>query len=420
MKHYRNMFVDWLRWLFYRTHSVSTSHTSSARTLLPSSKQQTLKKKKDTNTAIEAITTGQIIKFWLIGALVVYLSYLIFQSLQLLYLIITWWLISVAMEGFIRRGQAYVGRALSITIMYLLLMVFVLMGFIIIFPFLLEQLSTIIGILITYIQEIGQKISELGIIGFIDSIERFPLFLKEYFLGIISSNTSEFQNAITSHISSLVSMGSSYATSIGGLAISLVGSLLSVIIKFMIVFIVAIFFSADKDKVVDFFVLHLAKTPESSYYLSWKINLFYKKMGRWLKMQLWLCLYIFLIVYFALTVLWRFGMPLSNAFSLALMAWFTELLPYIGPIIWAIPAVVVATMIYWWKWFIVVSIIYIIIQQTESNILVPLLMKQSLGVSALLILLCALFFGFVLWFIGVLMAVPFAILLTMLFKRDFE
>lgn len=172
------------------------------------------------------------------------------------------------MEGFIRRGQAYVGRALSITIMYLLLMVFVLMGFIIIFPFLLEQLSTIIGILITYIQEIGQKISELGIIGFIDSIERFPLFLKEYFLGIISSNTSEFQNAITSHISSLVSMGSSYATSIGGLAISLVGSLLSVIIKFMIVFIVAIFFSADKDKVVDFFVLHLAKTPESSYYLS--------------------------------------------------------------------------------------------------------------------------------------------------------
>lgn len=75
---------------------------------------------------------------------------------------------------------------------------------------------------------------------------------------------------------------------------------------------------------------------------------------------------------------------------------------------------------YGWKGALIIIAIFVAIQQIENNVLVPLLMNKSLGISPLLILLCALFFGSTLGFIGVLLSVPFAILLTIMIKNKVE
>lgn len=55
-------------------------------------------------------SAGQMTIFWFIGMLVVYAGYLIFNSLDLLYLILAAWLISLAMESFIQVGQRRMPR----------------------------------------------------------------------------------------------------------------------------------------------------------------------------------------------------------------------------------------------------------------------------------------------------------------------
>jgi predicted PurR-regulated permease PerM len=99
--------------------------------------------------------------FWAIGVGVVYIAYLAFQSLDLLYLILAAVLISVAMESLIQVGSRRMPRGLSIGLSYFLLILFMLTGVVIILPFILQQLSSIIGILITYFYDMGQKINML-------------------------------------------------------------------------------------------------------------------------------------------------------------------------------------------------------------------------------------------------------------------
>lgn len=78
----------------------------------------THKDTQNNTTSTHTFTYGQITLFWVIGALVAYGAYLIFNSLSLLYLILTGALISVAMEGFIQIGERWMKRGVAITVMY--------------------------------------------------------------------------------------------------------------------------------------------------------------------------------------------------------------------------------------------------------------------------------------------------------------
>ena len=366
------------------------------------------------------LSAGQITLFWAIGVGVVYLAYLAFQSLDLLYLILAAVLVSVAMESLIQVWVKRMPRWLSVGLSYLILVLFALTWVIIILPFVLQQLSSIIGIMITYFYDMGQKINMLWLSGYIGSLNRIPNFIQSYMLSALSYDTMNIQSTLMNNISSLVSTGSNYATNIWWVALGFVWSFFSVLWQVLLVLTIAVLFSLEKEGIVRFFVHYTTKNTSQVEYISKKIDLFYHKMWLWLKAQLWLCLTIAVIVYVSLFVLWLFGMPLPNMWALALMAGFTEFIPYIGPILWAVPAVIVAGSVYGIKWFLVVTILYFVIQWLENNVLIPLLMNKSLGVSPLLIFLCVLIWGSVLWFIGILLAVPISILVTMVVKNDFE
>jgi predicted PurR-regulated permease PerM len=72
------------------------------------------------------------------------------------------------------------------------------------------------------------------------------------------------------------------------------------------------------------------------------------------------------------------GIDLPNKGALALMAGFTEFIPYVGPFIGGIPALIVATSLYGIPGMLTIGIAYYIIQWTENNVLIPYMMKRSL------------------------------------------
>jgi predicted PurR-regulated permease PerM len=91
-----------------------------------------------------------------------------------------------------------------------------------------------------------------------------------------------------------------------------------------------------------------------------------------------LSLSIFTITYISLTIVELvFGFDTGRTFTLALISGVMEFIPYIGPILALLPAFIIGIGISWQVAF-AITILYLIIQQIENNLLVPYVMSRSL------------------------------------------
>jgi len=126
------------------------------------------------------------------------------------------------------------------------------------------------------------------------------------------------------------------------------------------------------------------------------------QVGRWMIGQFILVLIIFILEYAVLSIL---HVPL--ALTLALIGGLLEIVPYIGPIISIIPAVLIGSTISPWV-AVVIFIAYILIQQIENHIIVPLLMKKAVGLNPVVIILVLLIGGKLAGIAGLILAVPLA------------
>ena len=108
------------------------------------------------------------------------------------------------------------------------------------------------------------------------------------------------------------------------------------------------------------------------------------------------------------------------ALGLGAISGFTNLIPFLGPILGAIPALVVAISQGGWT-FLWVLILYVVIQNLETYVLDPLLVGTSVGVHPLYQLLAVLGGTQVLGIIGALIVPPWiaagAVLLENLYLR---
>lgn len=126
------------------------------------------------------------------------------------------------------------------------------------------------------------------------------------------------------------------------------------------------------------------------------------KIGYWFSGQLFLCFIIFCLTFISLTI-----MGVKYALVLAIIAGVAEAIPYLGPIIAAVPGILLA-FVQSPLLALFVAIIYIIIQQIENNILVPMVMRQAVGLNPITSIL-ALLIGFKLGgFMGAILAIPTA------------
>jgi predicted PurR-regulated permease PerM len=114
--------------------------------------------------------------------------------------------------------------------------------------------------------------------------------------------------------------------------------------------------------------------------------------------------------------LWIFGLlgifPDGRTYALAFGAFFgvMELVPYIGPLLGALPPVVVALIqdpltALW------VALLFLALQQLEGHIVAPNLFAHALRLNPLLVILALLLGGEIYGFIGALMALPIAAVL---------
>jgi predicted PurR-regulated permease PerM len=103
------------------------------------------------------------------------------------------------------------------------------------------------------------------------------------------------------------------------------------------------------------------------------------------------------------TAYFLLGVP--GALLLGLIAALTEAIPIVGPLLGAIPAVLVASTVSP-ELALIVAGVYVVIQLIEGSVLVPLVMRNTIGISPLLVMVSLLVGAAVGGLLGALLAVP--------------
>ncbi len=106
--------------------------------------------------------------------------------------------------------------------------------------------------------------------------------------------------------------------------------------------------------------------------------------------------------------LWALGVPFF--YVLALISAIGEMIPVVGPLLSAIPAIAIASTVSM-KTMLFVVIFFVLQQQLENHILVPKVMSRQVGVSAVTVIVALLIGGSLLGILGAILAVPTAAIL---------
>ena len=108
------------------------------------------------------------------------------------------------------------------------------------------------------------------------------------------------------------------------------------------------------------------------------------------------------------------GVP--GALLLGVIAALMEAIPIVGPVLGAVPAILVAATVDP-QLALVVALLYLVIQIVEGNVLVPLVMRNTVGISPLLVLVSLLVGASIGGLVGAFLAVPVAASLEIVLSR---
>jgi predicted PurR-regulated permease PerM len=133
------------------------------------------------------------------------------------------------------------------------------------------------------------------------------------------------------------------------------------------------------------------------------------RLGAWVRGELLLMSFIGIMTYVGLVLL-----KVEYALPLAILAAILEIVPMIGPIISGVPAVLVGLAM---SPVLALSVaaLYLVVQQLENNIFVPLVMKRSVGLSPFVTILSLMIGGRLGGVIGSILAVPVLLVIQVLF-----
>jgi len=133
-------------------------------------------KEERKTTAIPFVFTNRMfLKFWAFGILVLFFGLFIYKSLSIIYLIFMAYIVSLAMEAiidFLQKKLSY--RGIAIAVSYLLVIVFFLGAMVFIVPFILNQLSDIMTIVIGNISHFQTLLTTKSLVGIIQDTHWIP------------------------------------------------------------------------------------------------------------------------------------------------------------------------------------------------------------------------------------------------------
>jgi predicted PurR-regulated permease PerM len=290
-----------------------------------------------------------------------------------------------------RRG---VPRAVGVILVYLALLGLAIGFFYLLTPLLVEQVTTIAGRFPTYYQRL------ITLMFTSDSavIQRIAMQLPGSLAFSIGTTAPAGQAA--QGAGSLATVGS---------ALQYLQTGVRVIFVATAILVLALYWILDGERTLRSLLL---RAPADRREVAWQlIESIEDKVGAYVRGVVILSATMAVLASGAYLII---GLP--YALVLGLIAGVLEALPVIGPVLGAIPAVLLALSLEPAKalWVVVAVIV---MQQIEGNLLVPRVMDRAVGVNAIVTILSIIAFGSLFGLGGAIMAIPLAAVIQVLLNR---
>lgn len=323
------------------------------------------KVKIDISTATILKVAAIILGIWLLYAV---------RDVVILFFIVL--VIVAALGPLVDRMSRYIPRVLSVIILSVIFLgILAAIGFLIVPP---------------VVTEIKQIAINLPVI----AAKFGPIYQK-------------IQNSIGNYQQGLFNVSSQIGKITGGLYSTTVG-FISGLVGFLTILVLAFYMLIEQNAIKNF--LNQSIPLEKKEKIVPVLKKIGEKMGSWLRGQFLLMVIIGILDGIALVSL---GIP--YALTLAVWGGLVEVIPYIGPWLGLIPALIIAFTISPLKGLLIL-IAYIVIQQLESSFLAPKIMGKAVGLSPVIIILSLLVGGQLFGLLGVIIAVPIAGALSVLIQ----
>ena len=240
----------------------------------------------------------------------------------------------------------------------------------------------------------------------------FPAIFEKVISGFELLKEYTAQHGILDNVrQGLGTISSNLQNAAGGIFSTVTGIFGSIFTFFLV--LVMTFYMVVEENAIKKIIWSVVPKDHQVYTMN-LINRMQKKVGLWLRGQLILSLIIFSLTFIGLSIL-----GVEYALVLALVAGLTEFVPYLGPLLAAIPAVFLAlTQSPMLALFVIV--LYYVIQMVENNIIVPKLMQKVVGLNPI-ISIAVLLIGFkIAGVVGAILAIPVATAVSVFIKDIFD
>lgn len=225
--------------------------------------------------------------------------------------------------------------------------------------------------------------------------------------------TSLFGNiqGTQSFVQTLLSLQSIFTSTSGGVTQLLV-TFFGGIFSLLLIIVLSFYFALQDTGVDDFLRLVMPVAHEEYSVDLWKRS--QKKIGLWMQGQVLLSVIVAILVYLGLLII---GIP--YALLLSAFTAIAEIIPVFGSLIAGTVAVIVAYSSGGVSLGLIVAGLFVVVNQFESNLIYPLIVKKIVGIPPLLVIV-ALIAGYTLaGFLGVVLSVPIAAV-VLEFITDFD
>ncbi len=265
------------------------------------------------------------------------------------------------------------------------------------------RLHRIFGVLITY----SLFISVISVfLAFV-----FPPLVKEVSNLLINVQLPViFQGQMENfevNFSSIKGLMDTFGTSIST-AFNIISSTFSGAFVLITTMVISLYFSLEKPKLIKELAgfLNQERAEEAKSFFNEMDN----QLGNWIRGEIILMTIIGLMTFLSL---WLIKVP--YALPLAIIAGVLEIVPNIGPVFSAIPAVAIAFLAFGWPAAAITAAIYLVIQQLENNLIVPKIMRTNVNINPLVSILGILIGAKLFGVVGALLAVPIFIVARTVF-----
>lgn len=350
-----------------------------------------------------AVSSATIAKFVAITILLLVLAAFVYQIRDILVIFFVSLLFAAALDPMVDALERHrIPRAIGVILIYLVILI-ILAGLI----------SSLVPIIANEVSELASRIQDIisnivsGKIELPKFMEGLRPVIKQFLEGIDISMLGDYKDFLLKFANKL----SDVAGNVFNAVLVLFNGLFNTVLVLVITFLMTV-----DETGIDKFILSLFPAKHAGY-IRQKSSMIKEKLGYWLRGQVALCFIVGILVYLGFLVIGLFTHKVQYAATIALVAGFTELIPYAGPFIaWLIALPIVANqslmLIVW------MTVLMYVVQTLENNLIVPVVMHKAVGISPIFIMF-AMFVGFsFLGVLGIVLSVPVATAVAM-FVKDY-